>query len=86
ISPAAFGQMLKDRQRPSAFYWVDSDDGRMPIPHYLRCTSGTAYTPSSGDFTAGAHGKTYPMLLLDGSVVQRSAVPAVFPSGHTLSW
>ncbi|MCJ7750724.1 MAG: type II secretion system GspH family protein [Armatimonadetes bacterium] len=86
LSPAAFEERMNDDQWPGYFYWVDSDDTRMPIPHYLRCFSATVYDGSTGSYTAPPHGKTYPLLLLDGSVIHRSAEPAVFPSGGRLSW
>ena len=55
-------------------YWVDTEDVDYPVPRYLMCVS-----------LAFPHGKKYPMLRLDGSVVYRTSNRSVqFPSGWTL--
>ncbi|MCJ7750725.1 MAG: type II secretion system GspH family protein [Armatimonadetes bacterium] len=65
LSQAAYERMGEEGQRPGLLYFVDGDDP----PYYLACISAMV---GGGDvpkpYTV-PHGETYPVILLDGSVV-----------------
>ncbi len=77
ISAEAYERMVDDARRPWLLYWVTGDDLHGAwAPHYLTCCNVTVYHGPTGRTYTIPHGRTYPMLLLDGSVVH---MPALAP-------
>ena len=79
VSVEEYARMLSSGEQPYDFTWVRSDDVQMPRPYYLVCCS--VHSGGRDGFSTVPHGRSYPVLRLDGSVTFKGAEPAHSPYG-----